>query len=58
MRILYFAWLRGKVGTAEENVALPPGVGDVGALLGWLQTQITQVFQARLAAGKPCEVGT
>jgi molybdopterin synthase sulfur carrier subunit len=39
MRILYFAWLRGKVGTAEENVALPPGVGDVAALLGWLQTR-------------------
>jgi sulfur-carrier protein len=39
MRILYFAWLRGKVGTAEENVTLPPGVGDVAALLGWLRTR-------------------
>jgi len=39
MRILYFAWLRGKVGLAEENVVLPPGVGDVAALLGWLRTR-------------------
>jgi molybdopterin synthase sulfur carrier subunit len=39
MRILYFAWLRGKIGTAEENVALPVGVGDVAALLGWLRTR-------------------
>jgi molybdopterin synthase sulfur carrier subunit len=39
MRILYFAWLRGKIGTAEETVALPAGVSDVAALLGWLRTR-------------------
>ncbi len=37
LRILYFAWLRERVGVAEEVVALPPGIGDVGALVGWLR---------------------
>ena len=39
MRILYFAWLRARVGCAEEEVALPPDVRDVAALLGWLQAR-------------------
>jgi molybdopterin synthase sulfur carrier subunit len=37
MKILYFAWLRTKIGIAEERVALPEGVGDVASLLRWLQ---------------------
>ena len=37
MRILYFAWLRARIGHAEEEVALPDGVRDVAALLRWLQ---------------------
>ncbi len=37
MRLLYFAWLRAKIGTAEEELALPQGVGDVAGLLAWLQ---------------------
>ncbi len=36
IRILYFAWLRTKTGTASEEVALPEGVNDVGALLDWI----------------------
>ena len=36
MRILYFAWLREKVGTAEEAVAPPAEVATVNDLLGWL----------------------
>ena len=36
MRLLYFAWLRTRVGSAEENIALPPEVGDVAGLLDWL----------------------
>ena len=39
MRLLYFAWLRTKIGTAEEEVALPQGIGDVAALLAWLKTR-------------------
>ena len=37
MKILYFAWLRTKVGTGTEEVAPPDGVGDVAALLDWLR---------------------
>jgi molybdopterin synthase sulfur carrier subunit len=37
MKILYFAWLRARLGRAEEEMSLPPGVGDVGGLLAYLQ---------------------
>jgi sulfur-carrier protein len=37
VKILYFAWLRTKIGLAEEQIDLPSEVGDVGALLRWLQ---------------------
>lgn len=39
MKILYFAWLRARIGCAEENLALPPEIGDVGALLRWLRAR-------------------
>jgi len=37
MKLLYFAWLRAKIGTSEETVELPPGVSTVGDLLTWLK---------------------
>ena len=37
MKLLYFAWLRARIGYAEENLKLPEGVGDVAGLLDWLQ---------------------
>ena len=37
VRVLYFAWLRERMGRAEDTLALPPGVGDVGSLVGWLR---------------------
>lgn len=37
MRLLYFAWLRARVGCAEEEVALPPQVHDVAGLIDWLR---------------------
>ena len=39
MKLLYFAWLRARVGCAEEEVALPPQVKDVAGLLHWLQSR-------------------
>ncbi len=36
MRVLYFAWVRQKIGTAEEEIAPPPEVRDVGSLIRWL----------------------
>lgn len=36
MRVLYFAWVRQKVGIAEEEVAPPAEVRDVAGLVAWL----------------------
>ena len=37
MKLLYFAWLRARIGQAEEELPLPAEVRDVAALLDWLQ---------------------
>ncbi|WP_428392616.1 molybdopterin converting factor subunit 1 [Lichenicoccus sp.] len=39
MRVLYFAWLKDRLGCAEETVALPAAVGNVGALLDWMRAR-------------------
>jgi molybdopterin synthase sulfur carrier subunit len=39
VRLLYFAWLRAKIGIAEEELELPRGVEDVAALLDWLKSR-------------------
>ena len=39
MKLLYFAWLRGKLGKSSEELAPPPGVTTVGQLLDWLETR-------------------
>ena len=39
MRLLYFAWLRAKIGTAEEELALPSQIYDVKSLLEWLKSR-------------------
>ena len=36
MKILYFAWVRERVGKAEEEVELPAGVATVKDLMAWL----------------------
>jgi molybdopterin synthase sulfur carrier subunit len=39
MKLLFFAWLRARIGMAEERVELPAGVTTVSALLDWLRTR-------------------
>ena len=39
MKLLYFAWLRARIGHAEEDLALPAEVRDVAGLLAWLQAR-------------------
>jgi sulfur-carrier protein len=39
MRILYFAWLRTRTGTASEEVSPPAEVTTVGQLMEWLARQ-------------------
>jgi molybdopterin synthase sulfur carrier subunit len=36
VKLLYFAWVRERIGKAEENVALPAGVATVADLVAWL----------------------
>ena len=36
MKLLYFAWLRSRIGVAEEDVSPPAEIRTVGDLLGWL----------------------
>jgi sulfur-carrier protein len=39
VKLLYFAWLRARIGRAEEDLPLPPGVRDVAGLLDWLKAR-------------------
>lgn len=39
MKVLYFAWVRQKVGLAEEHVAPPAEVRDVAGLVTWLSAR-------------------
>lgn len=39
MKILYFAWLRQRVGAGEETVELPSDVRNVAGLIDWLKTR-------------------
>jgi molybdopterin synthase sulfur carrier subunit len=39
MEVLYFAWVRQKVGVGSERVSPPPGVTDIGGLMDWLSGQ-------------------
>ncbi len=36
LTVLYFAWLRERIGVGEEVFALPASVGTVGELMAWL----------------------
>jgi len=39
MKVLYFAWLRTKIGCAEEEIDLPDTVKTVGDVLDYLRTK-------------------
>lgn len=39
MKVLYFAWLRERIGIGEEDLELPEDVQTVGQLIGWLQAR-------------------
>lgn len=39
MKLLYFAWLKSKIGKAEETVEPPAGIATPGALVDWLKTR-------------------
>jgi len=37
IRLMYFAWVREKVGRAEELVELPGGIATIADLVEWLR---------------------
>jgi sulfur-carrier protein len=36
VKLLYFAWVRERIGKAEETVEPPAGIATVRDLMGWL----------------------
>lgn len=46
VRLLYFAWVREKVGLASEDVELPAGVETVESLVAWLKQRGPQYDDA------------
>ena len=36
MKVRYFAWVRERVGLAEEDLDPPPGIATVSDLVAWL----------------------
>lgn len=38
-KLVYFAWVRERIGKPEEDVALPAGVETVADLLLWLKSR-------------------
>ena len=36
MKLVYFAWVRERVGKTEEQIDPPPEVATVGQLMAWL----------------------
>ncbi len=39
MKLLYFAWVRQRIGLAEEDVTPPVNVSTVGELVEWLRSR-------------------
>src|SRR5919112_1735677 len=37
IKLLYFAWLRARIGYSEENLPKPAEIRDVAGLLDWLR---------------------
>ncbi|MBP2298411.1 molybdopterin converting factor subunit 1 [Azospirillum picis] len=55
MKILYFAWLRSRIGVPSETVEPPADVTTAGALVEWLKTRSPQHAEA-LANSKVVKV--
>jgi molybdopterin synthase sulfur carrier subunit len=45
-KLLYFAWVREKIGKAEETLALPANVTTVAELVAWLSARGPEYAEA------------
>lgn len=39
MKIVYFAWVKDRIGFGEETITLPEDIATVADLLGWLPSR-------------------
>jgi sulfur-carrier protein len=46
MRVLYFAWVKEKVGVTEEEIQPPAGVVTIAELIDWLKARGPQFAEA------------
>ncbi len=46
VRVLYFAWLRERIGAAEESFELPAEVATLAGLIAWLSARDERHAQA------------
>lgn len=46
MKLLYFAWVREKIGRPSETVSLPDGLVTIADLVGWLRARGPEYAEA------------
>jgi sulfur-carrier protein len=46
IKLLYFAWVREKIGKDHEVLDLPPGIATVAELIAWLRAQGPEYAEA------------
>ena len=46
VKLVYFAWVRERIGRQEETAEIPAGVTTVGDLVGWLKSRGEQYAYA------------
>lgn len=51
MKIRYFAWVRERIGRAEEEIAPPDTVRTIEGLVAWLRTQGSEYESAFASKG-------
>ncbi|SCZ09203.1 molybdopterin converting factor subunit 1 [Microvirga guangxiensis] len=39
MKLVYFAWVRERIGKTDETIALPEGIATIADLVRWLKTK-------------------
>ncbi len=55
MKLVYFSWIRERIGLTDEEVSLPPSVITIGDLIAWLKTR-GETYEAALQYDKVIRV--
>ena len=51
MKLVYFAWVRERIGVPEEQIDVPGEVATVRDLLGWLSGPSIEVRVGKMVRG-------